>query len=193
MVSLAIVVLFVSIYRTTLIKYDFSLPNDSAVGMVFTSELEYSLPYPGISPDHPFWFLKATRDRVWLFLTRDDLVRANRTLFIADKRLVMAKKLSDEGKFDLGIVTAVKAEQYLEDALKRGMYADVKGKNSDGFFETLAKASLTHREVLESIMLISPEDAKPVLNQLLDKPKLTYAKAAHELNKRQKKVPGIDF
>lgn len=189
---LATGVLFTSIHRTTFLKYSFSGPNDSAMGITFTSGVEYSLPYPGILPDHPVWFVKVVRDRLWRVLTIDPLKRANRTLFLADKRLIASKQLFEKGNFEMGVATAAKAERYLENALAEAKDAKVKGKNADGFFETLAKSALTHREILEEVTAMgAPEDAKSILNKTLDVPKKVYEQAVHELNEVRKPVPGV--
>ncbi|MBI2590348.1 MAG: hypothetical protein HYW33_00500 [Candidatus Blackburnbacteria bacterium] len=182
-------VLFISIYRITALKYHFSLPNDSSMGhAVFASGVEYSLPYPGILPNNPAWPLKAMRDRLDLYFTSDPLEKAQHTLFLADKRLVAAQQLAQSGDYGRGVATAAKAEQYLEEALTRGKDADVKGKNAVGFFETLYKAALTHREVLEEMMANAPEDGKPVLNKTLDYSRNVKEQLEHLFNQRGKSV-----
>lgn len=189
--SLAVSVLFASIYKATAVNYKFTSPNDSARGAVFVSGVEYSLPYPGILPDHPLWFTKAARDKVWLVSVRDPLERASVTLFLADKRLMAAKQLFDKGQTGLGVATAIKAEKYLEKAQMEGRNAQVHGRGTDGFFETLAQSSLAHREVLEEIIAtVAPEDAKAHLIQAVDYPKAVYEQSAHQLNAIKKPVPG---
>ena len=186
-VTLATLVLLISIYRITALKYHFSSPNDSASGQaVFASGVEYSLPYPGILPNNPIWPFKAFRDRLDLFFTFDPLEKAQRTLFLADKRLSAAQRLFVEGDSGRAVVTATKAEQYLELALIKGRDADVKGTDAAGFFETLFKASLTHRQMLEEMMSRAPEDGKPILNKTLDSPKKVNEQVSHFLNERGK-------
>ena len=185
----SILFLFVSIYRTTAIRYSFMGPNNSAAGVVFSSNVEYSLPYPGMLPDHPLWSLKVFRDRLILFLVRGPSDRANRLLFLADQRLVMAKYLCSKGGFSSCVVTAHKAEKYLVSALVSGRDAEVRGYNMDGFFETIAKASLVHRELLERMMARVPDTAKPVFNEMLDDPRRVYEQVSHDLNWKQKDVP----
>lgn len=183
------IVLFVSIYRATGVKYQFSSPNDSSIGQpVFVSGVEYSLPFPGILPDNPFWFLKAFRERLNLYFTYDPLEKAERTLFLADKRLSAAEKLAQKGKYSLAIATATKAEKYLETAMVEGKNADVRGEDASGFFETLSKAALTHRQLLDIMMASAPEDAKPILNKTMDSSKSVYEQAGHFLNERGKSV-----
>lgn len=188
-VALALVVLSVSIYRTTVTRYDFSGPNNSASGVVFSSGVEYSLPYPGILPGNPFWFLKAGRDRFVLFLTPDPLNRANRLLLLADQRLSMSRSLAIHENFELAVATAERAETYLEDALVWGKEAQVRGYNMDGFFETLAKSSLAHKEILERMVLVVPEKAGPMINQSVGRAEKVYERTSHAINERGKTPP----
>lgn len=184
---LAALVLSVSIYRITALRYHFSSPNDSSMGqVVFASGVEYSLPYPGILPNNPIWPLKALHERLDLYFTFDPLQKAQRTLFLADKRLSAAQRLFEEDDSGRAVVTATKAEQYLEAALIKGKDADVKGRDATGFFETLFKASLTHRQILEEMMARAPGDGKPVLNKTLDYSKKVNEQVTHLLNERGK-------
>ncbi len=57
----------------------------------------YALPYPGMLPDHPLFFLKQIRDRVMELLISDPIKKAEFYLLQADKRLSMAL-MYDEGK-----------------------------------------------------------------------------------------------
>lgn len=187
---LAVGILLFSVFRTTYIRYSFSVPNDSARGAVFTPGVEYSLPYPGILPDHPLWFLKVLRDRVWIALSWDLLQKANKRLVIADKRLVAAKGLFDKGEYGLAVSTAQKAEKYLEMAFREGKSAENKGREVGGFYETVAKSSLTHREILEDMMSRAPGDAVPFINQSLDYPKDVYKRCIYEISRLGGDIPG---
>src|SRR3989304_6415715 len=57
------------------------------------NKIVYQLPYPGILPDHPLYTLKAVRDRIQVFLTRDNLKKAEIYLLYSDKRLAMGQEL----------------------------------------------------------------------------------------------------
>lgn len=75
-------------------------------------KIAYTLPYPGITPDHPLYFLKALRDRGVEFITRDPIKRAQLYLLYSDKRFAMADAVSEKGKIKLAITTLSKAEKY---------------------------------------------------------------------------------
>ncbi|MDO8452703.1 MAG: hypothetical protein Q7S79_03035 [bacterium] len=188
-VVLSFVVLFISIYRATINRYEFSGPNNSASGTVFSTDVEYSLPYPGVEPDHPLWFFKAIRDKAFLFLTPDSYKRAQRTLLLADSRLVMARDLLSRGETTLAVSTAQKAEGYLEDSLAWGRDAGVRGYDVLGFYETLVKSSLVHREVLEKMMVGAPEEARPYLNRGVGKAIGVYEQATLSLKEKGRYLP----
>ncbi|MBF8250036.1 MAG: LPXTG-motif cell wall anchor protein, partial [Candidatus Levybacteria bacterium] len=50
-------------------------------------EVNYELPYPGLLPDSPLYFLRVTRDKLVSFLISDPLKKAEFDLLQADKRL----------------------------------------------------------------------------------------------------------
>lgn len=81
--------------------------------MVTPSPIEYALPYPGILPDHPLYFLKVVRDRLLLFFTQDGIKKIHLNLLFADKRLGAGQALFEQGNIELAIDTITKGEKYL--------------------------------------------------------------------------------
>lgn len=190
---LASLILIVSIFRTSLPNYAFYQPVNSQTSQKpFVSGVDYYFPYTGILPDHPLWFLKAFRDQFWLLVTNDPMRRADLLLLFADKRVVMSKILIKDGKASLGVSTAVKAEQYLEEAYSEAEVASSHGVDALGFYQRIARASLKHREEIEEAIKYAPEDAKPVLFHTLDYPKKVYEKAEAQLQKRGVEPPVAD-
>lgn len=183
-------VLVTSILRTALPNYAFSEALGSETSAPFVSQALYYLPYPGILPDHFLWGPKAFRDKLWLALTRDTMKKAELMLLFADKRVGMAKVLVEGGKPELGVSTARRGEQYLEEAFNEQEQARAKGTDTSSFLDKLVRSALKHREVLESVMGRLPEDAKPVVNQIIDTPKKVYEKAVQQLNEKGRPVPG---
>jgi hypothetical protein len=39
-------------------------------------KIDYDLPYPGLLPDHPLYFIKAGRDKITELITRDNIKKA---------------------------------------------------------------------------------------------------------------------
>lgn len=78
---------------------------------------EYLLPFPGILPDHPLYFLKKIRDGILDRLIVDPLRKAEFHVLQADKRLNMGRLLVEQGKGALAETTISKGEKYMERAV----------------------------------------------------------------------------
>lgn len=186
-------ILATSIFRSATPLYVFSqgsgLVQGSATQGVFVSGVDYYLPYPGILPDHFIWPVKVLRDKLWLFVTADPMRKAQLLLLFADKRVGMARELIRGGKPALGVATAEKGGRYLLQAFEEQEMAAQKGADTGEFLEKLAKASLKHREELENMMLLAPDDAKPMIVKVIDFSKTVYEKSSHSLNQKGRPVP----
>ncbi|MDZ7586566.1 MAG: DUF5667 domain-containing protein [Patescibacteria group bacterium] len=125
------------------------------------TKIDYYLPYPGLLPDHPLYWLKMVRDRVQLWLTTDSLPKAEKLLLYADKRLGAGWALIEGNKQDLGITTISKAENYLEQAVNLAQKLGG-GEEEVKFKAKLEKAVKKHEEVLNLI------EGKTEVNQLLE-------------------------
>lgn len=122
---------------------------------------EYSLPYPGILPNHALYPLKSARDRVLELFTRDPGKKAELYLLYADKRINMAQMLADRSEWELSEATASRAEKYLlklkeavEEARARGSAVDVSLLNKT------TQASLKHRKVLSQLQRKAPKNLR---------------------------------
>src|SRR5690242_4265879 len=92
-ISLASLILIISIFRLAEVKYVFSQsPSPAPTTNQKPISVDYDLPYPGsVTPDNILWPMKALRDKVWLSLTINPSKKADLELLIADKRLAGAK------------------------------------------------------------------------------------------------------
>jgi hypothetical protein len=131
-----------------------------------TQAVDYYLPYPGILPDHPLYWLKMIRDRVQLWLITKPLPKAEKFLLYADKRLGAGWALIDGNKKDLGVTVVTKAEKYLERAITIAEGLNESG-NETAFKEKLYKASLKHQEVLLNLIEKVADKDKDLLRQML--------------------------
>ncbi len=116
--------------------------------------VDYYLPYPGLLPDHPLYWLKMVRDRAQLIITTNKDAKAERLLLYADKRLGAAWALIEGNKTALGVSTLTKAEKYLDQAWNEGKGTPVE--------ERLSKAIKKHLEVARSLKDKSGEHANIV-------------------------------
>ena len=164
-VFLAVAILSISVLRVASVNYAFNGSLASTLGEttnVGEIDVSYEFPYPGrILPDHPLWPIKALRDKVWVTLTLNSSRRAELLLLFADKRIASSKILFERGKPELAFSTLSKAEKYLAEALDLETENRKGGVDTKSFLTQLATASLKHREVINEILMIAPEDARP--------------------------------
>jgi hypothetical protein len=181
-VTLAFAILFISVFRTASVKYEFSdvrTPDNQGSFVLGDKDIniEYYLAYPGkVLPDSPLWPVKALRDKIWLFLTTNPGRKAELKLLFADKRLGSAKLLFEKDKPEIGFTTLTKAEKYLEEAVAQEKINRENEIDTTDFLQRLSNASLKHYEVMEEILMIAPDDAKPQVVSSQD-----YAKRAYEM------------
>ena len=118
------------------------------------SRVNYELPYPGMLPDHPLYFLKVIRDGIVKRLINDEMTMAKFSLKNAEKRVYAGKMLVEKGEEKLGVVTISKSNNYLEDALTA--IENVKRqtpKNPDTklFLQQFRTATLKNLEVVSDL------------------------------------------
>lgn len=140
-------------------------------------EIDYYLPFGGrILPDHFLWPLKALRDKLWLLVTTDEGKKVELKLLFADKRLVMSQALFESDNPEIAFSTLTKAEKYLKEASDQEEENRKNGLDTKEYLDKLAKASLKHLQVMDSMLLIAPEDAKPGIIATQDIPKAIFEK-----------------
>jgi len=139
-----------------------------------TKSVEYTLPYPGILPDNPLYFLKMIRDRIVDFLISDPLKKAEFDLLQADKRLNTGIYLNNKNKdknANLAQSTISKGENYFEDAIKRVREAKEQGMDTKDILRRLSESSKKRREILQSLANKAPRDLKDDYSHLLKRAK----------------------
>src|SRR3990167_6486999 len=110
------------------------------VGQQEERSIDYALPYPGILPDNPLYFLKVTRDRIVSWLVLDPVKKGYYLLLLSDKRLAAGKVLVETGKADLGVTTVVNGEEYFSEAIDQVEVAKrkVAGRKHEEVIDALA-------------------------------------------------------
>lgn len=146
------------------------------------NKVDYYLPYPGILPDHPLYWLKMLRDKVFLSFTKKPLVRFERLLLYADKRVGAAEALVKGNKMELGVTTADKAEKYLEQAVVQFEELAKKGEAQPEIHNRLDKALLKHQEILADLLDQVSGQSKDSLNQALEKTERNYKKIKNQFD-----------
>lgn len=129
----------------------------------------YLLPYPGILPDHPLYFLKGLRDRILEGLIVDPLRKAEFYILQADKRLNMGMFLGNQGKNVLMEQVISKGEKYLEKAIMGLTVAKSAGMQvPTSIVDRLEKSMEKHTEVLDGLIAKADEVQKSGLSQSLE-------------------------
>jgi len=189
--AFAFAILSISILQSTSISYSFTAQTSgSSVLGIEAPEINYQMPYEGkVLPDSPLWVLKAARDRIWFLITSSPSRRAELALLFSDKRLVSAKILFENKKPDIAFSTLTKGEKYLEVAVAQEAIARSQGYDTSAFLERLAMASLKHRQIMESLMPLVPEDGKPFVIKTENYSKNSYKASKDALNSKGLPVP----
>lgn len=151
---------------------------------------EYPLPYPGMLPDHPLYFIKMVRDRIRLWLTRNSLERAELMLHYADKRAAASLSLAEKGEAELAVSTAVKAEIYLQRALQEAEKAQGKGIDSGPFYGKALQAFGKHQKVLLGVQSRVPEEARSQMESAMEKNRMGQQELQQRLGKKQEMDEG---
>ncbi len=125
-----------------------SLPKETLV-----EAIDYTLPYPGMLPDSPFYVLKVIRDKIISLLISDPLKKAEFDLLQADKRLQAGVFLTDKDKSKTSLVisTISKGQNYFEEAIYKIQEAKKQGKDTSSILDKLITASRKHKEVLQGL------------------------------------------
>jgi hypothetical protein len=134
-------------------------------------QVQYNLPYTGILPDNPLYFLKALRDNVLALLITDPLKKADYDLLMADKRLGGAEALLKKGKDDIAITTLSKSGNYFYQAIQKAAAAKRQGENANEIVSKLVTASIKHQEVIFQMIQKAKGDTKENLGTLLSRTK----------------------
>lgn len=145
-----------------------SLPPADTV--VLEEKSQYLLPYPGILPDHPLYFLKALRDKILEALIVDPLRKSEFYLLQADKRLNMAIFAANKGATNLAAESTAIAEQFMERTVS-GLVAFRNGGSvvPASMVDRLEKSMEKHAEVLKEMMVNAGEGERPSIESALGK------------------------
>lgn len=116
-------------------------------------EVNYYMPYPGILPDHPVYWIKMMRDKIVEVLTLDLNKRVELWVLYADKRMGAAAVLVDGNKRELGVETAEKSVAYLNRAVTGLEELKEKGVDVGDLANRMERGTLRHAQVLKRLEL----------------------------------------
>lgn len=136
--------------------------------VVTDKEVVYELPYAGILPDNPLYPMKKFRDAVWVFMTRDNMQKAELILLLSDKKVVMAQQLVDKGKYELAVETLHDAEDDYERIINAMKLSKQIGAEAPAEFESkVILSNEKHLEVMENILKTVPSGVQSSLKDVM--------------------------
>lgn len=158
-VGIVLGVFFVFLFSGMVLSYSEPVESTSPSDEISTEsaqpqKVNYELPYPGMLPDNPLYFLKMFRDGFVKALINDPYKKAEFNLLNAQKRMYAAKLLADKGKDELSFVTITKSNNYLHEALTSILIVkenNPKNTNVRPFLEQQKTVIGKHKEVLQEI------------------------------------------
>lgn len=123
-------------------------------------KIDYQLPYPGLLPDNPLYFLKMIRDRIVGFLISDSLKKTEFNLLQSEKRTNAGLYLSRKGEFQLAETTISKGENYLDQAISSLREARKQGEDTKSLVNKMILSSMKQQEVISGISAKSSKNLK---------------------------------
>jgi hypothetical protein len=119
---------------------------------VTPKQSDYMLPYPGLLPNNPLYFLKALRDDIQGFFISDPVQKAVFDIQESDKHVAASLILSKNPKnVTLAVTTLSKGENYFEDAVGKVALAKKQGINVKESTMHLIQSNEKHQEVIQQI------------------------------------------
>ncbi len=163
------IVIFISLFVFfLLIPPVFYILNSQSI-TINQDKVVYNLPYPGILPDNPLYFIKEIRDKILELVTRDNLKKAELYLLFSDKKVAMAESLAQKGKDKQALSIFYEGEQYsqkipklIDTSKKQGV-----GPSTD-FVQRIKLSNAKHQEVAETFLKDLPQGQSEMINQILD-------------------------
>lgn len=152
--------LLIFLFSFSLFSSKIYAKENSSASSSLKEEVNYELPYPGLLPDSPLYFLRIIRDKTVGFLISDPFKKAEFDLLQADKRLNAGIYLFNSArqndsskknvkKMKLAVSTISKAENYFEQALDKIGEAKMQGRNISEMEGKLRNALKKHKQELE--------------------------------------------
>jgi hypothetical protein len=128
----------------------------------------YLLPYPGLLPDNPLYFLKSFRDNVMGFFIGKPIEKANFSLLQADKNIAASTLLlsKENEKVTLAGRTYGQGQDFFEEAIAQTVVAHEQGINCEDMKKTLESANRKYFQVLHDLIASAQtEDDKKMMQE----------------------------
>lgn len=134
-----------------------------------TVTLDYTMPFPGILPDHPLYQIKLFRDKILLSFTRDPIKKVNLQLLMSDKQVIMGGLLWEKGKADLAVDTFTKSEKGLLTVVMSLVELKKTSFLPTGLADKVELSAKKHEELISKLQSqVSEETKKKELGKVLE-------------------------
>ena len=134
-----------------------------------TVTLDYTMPFPGILPDHPLYKIKLFRDKILLSFTRDPIKKVNLQLLMSDKQVIMGGLLWEKGKADLAVDTFTKSEKGLLTVVMSLVELKKTSFPPAGLVDKVELSAKKHEELISNLITqVSEETKKKELGKALE-------------------------
>ncbi len=144
---------------------------------------------PGLTPDHPFYFLDTLGEQLSLFFTFNSEAKAEKALSYAEEKVAELEVVSKVEEVQEKILERAnkRYQRYLEVAQGKAEKVKEKGVNVDELSQKMAEAMLNHQERLTKVYERVPEQAKGAIDNALQKSQHGYNTAIQAINSEQVK------
>lgn len=144
-----------SVFAQTAVATDFVGTENATV---VSEELDYTLPYPGILPDHPLYLFKILRDTLMQSFINNPVKRIEFFLLQSDKYLAMAMVYADMGKWDRAGKTIVQSQNEMERAIAQVVTTRAAGTSVPGHIVTnMERSTVKHKQRIDQMKILSKE------------------------------------
>ena len=158
------VIVFVFLFPTSLAFAQEITPSASPTPVA----VDYPLPYPGMLPTNPLYFLKTFRDTIVSFFISDPQQKAEYALLQADKNIqatvILAKQQDEVAARKL---TVQKATDAFAQAITHAKTVQQQGRETQSFISLLTTANLKHQEVLTTVLAETDGEVKTQIADFL--------------------------
>lgn len=116
-------------------------------------QVDYQLPYPGLLPDNPLYFLKAFRDNLTAFFLSKPLDKAQFDLLQSDKDIQASYLLVTQqaGKEELADTMFTQGQEHFAQAIAQATSAKKQGYSITDLSKKLDLSNKKHEQILQVI------------------------------------------
>lgn len=144
---------------------------------------ELALPNPGLLPGHVLYFLDGWAESIQAALTFDPSAKAERLARQAEERLAEARALAARGETERAERTVARYEEQLTKAQAQAEVARIRDdQQAEDVLARVAESTLRHQAVLAEVYERVPEQAKPSIEQAMDRSLRGYEASANALS-----------